>query len=148
MNAQKKLTLTLNQLAFLKAIVNHTPWTKTDLAKIMYKKIWEAIENGVKENNVLVEKYEQEVEEPTGQNNEDGTPIMAKVKKVPNEKIQEYQDEAEKITVDIDFGVLILPALKMAVDNFPNVIIHKDGSKGLRGYEDIAMYESVKELFK
>ena len=148
MELQKPLVLTLNQLAFLKAIVNHTPWTKTDLAKIMFEKISDALEIGIKKSNDLASKYEEEVEEPTGKNNEDGTPIMQKIKKIPQEKTNEYQEEAANVEIEIDFCSLILPALKMAVENFPNVLVHKDWSKWLRGYEDISMYESVKELFK
>ena len=144
-----KTTLTIDQIAFLKAIAENTPRTKTEIAKIIFGVINDALWEAEKARKDLIKSYEEEIqEEDKDVKVAEGEARPTKtVTRVPQDKIPELNERLRVQEYDFEISAMAFLPLNQAVRNFPEVINDKDGNRGLRGERDIMAYEELKEKF-
>lgn len=140
----------------LNSVINNTAWTQTNIAKLIYNKLEEVIKATKTQTDKYIAEYTKEIEKPNPQlgraelsaKEKKKLPKTIKVKEVPQDDIPELNDKIVSHIIEVEWNPLIIPALKMAIANFPHVVKDKEtGEIGLKGKDDIEAYENLKEKF-
>lgn len=140
-----KVSLTFTDMVMLKAVLDYTPWTNTNIAKILYGIHKENIQVMINNRNRVIGEAEEETEE---EQEVDGKKKKIKVKKVPQEKISEVNQNIENLLQEVEISDIVAPALKLAINNFPNIVVDKQTwEKGIKWEGDIFAYETLKLKF-
>lgn len=142
-----KINMWLLELSYLYSIVQLVPRKQTEIAKILFETMDKYKTELVKIRKDLIKEYCEQKEVDIEQEDKS---MKKEMRWVPKEATQEeYMEKMGNVKVDIEFSPLVYPALKNVVMDFPNIYIDANtGQRGLKGQEEIFLYEQVKELFK
>jgi len=117
-----KVELNFTDMVMLKAILDYTPRTNTNIAKILYGIHKENIQVMINARNRIIGEAEEEIET---EQEIGGKKKMMKTKQVPQEKTGEVNQKIEDLLQEVEISDVVAPALKLAINNFPNVVVDK-----------------------
>ena len=134
-----EIKLKIYEFRNLQFMLNSTPMTNTELARVMFKE-WRNHEiDFISMEQKIMNKYEEDVEEEI--KDETWKIKKIKTKKIPDFKKWEMDRELNSYEWVFNISNITFPAWKKVILDFPNVV------KWIRWEEMINMYEDLKSKF-
>lgn len=134
-----EIKLKIYEFRNLQFMLNSTPMTNTELARVMFKE-WRNHEiDFISMEQKIMNKYEEDVEEEI--KDETWKIKKIKTKKIPDSKKWEMDRELNSYEWVFNISNITFPAWKKVILDFPNVV------KWIRWEEMINMYEDLKSKF-